>query len=433
MAIIILFMTTMTIVAQGGIDQPLAKINAGAEINQVGWDASGNILAVATLDGLRLYDINLQLVAQVRQGVVVNSVSWNPNGLQLAMTNGNAIEIWNWNSSTQSLTLAHTLHRSAESMAVYWSPDGARIASLEALEWDKGSSDLQPAIILIWDAKTFQLQKTIPGTYVFNRLYTLGNALDWKPNREPIIAGIGHRVRIVDNEMFHETGLIAYILDAVTGEIVKDISLLGPYALSIAWQPPSGDRITIGSELAVLWYEVSTGSFVNPLPSQSFDVQSLDWTGDGRFIASDGSVGDSVQMGAARFFASINNAGTRSLEWNPQFNRLAIATAGQNAELRIENPGLVPGFVFMPVANAGADVTITDANSEGVATISLDGSGSTDQDGAITSYQWSENNIVIAHGIHASVNLPLGTHIITLTVTDNQASFDTDEVIVVVR
>jgi hypothetical protein len=87
----------------------------------------------------------------------------------------------------------------------------------------------------------------------------------------------------------------------------------------------------------------------------------------------------------------------------------------------------------VPVADAGDDATVNDTDRGGSETVALDGSGSTDSDGTITSYVWTENSTQIATGSTASVSLSTGTHTITLTVTDNRGGTDTDDVVVIVN
>jgi ribosomal protein L14 len=89
-----------------------------------------------------------------------------------------------------------------------------------------------------------------------------------------------------------------------------------------------------------------------------------------------------------------------------------------------------------PVANAGADVTITQpANST-----TLNGSSSVDPDGSITSYEWTKINgptqYNIANGSSPSTvvnNLVPGTYSFRLKVTDNGGASASDTVVVTVN
>ncbi len=87
-----------------------------------------------------------------------------------------------------------------------------------------------------------------------------------------------------------------------------------------------------------------------------------------------------------------------------------------------------------PVANAGPDQSVTDIDGNGTESIQLDGSNSTDSDGSITNYRWSEGATVIANGATPTANhdFAVGTHTITLTVTDNGNATDTDQVVITV-
>ncbi|WP_282051452.1 PKD domain-containing protein, partial [Maribacter aquivivus] len=87
---------------------------------------------------------------------------------------------------------------------------------------------------------------------------------------------------------------------------------------------------------------------------------------------------------------------------------------------------------IQPIANAGNDMNVSDADNNGSETVALNGNGSSDADDSIVSYLWSENNIVIATGEQTSASFGIGIHNIMLTVTDENGSTDTDIVIVTV-
>lgn len=90
-----------------------------------------------------------------------------------------------------------------------------------------------------------------------------------------------------------------------------------------------------------------------------------------------------------------------------------------------------------PVANAGPDQTVTDINRNGVESVVLDGSASTDPQGSgtITEYRWTLGPTVLAAGPSptANVSLPLGVNTVTLRVTDAGALSSTDTVQVTVE
>ncbi|MDP4238244.1 MAG: family 16 glycosylhydrolase [Bacteroidota bacterium] len=84
------------------------------------------------------------------------------------------------------------------------------------------------------------------------------------------------------------------------------------------------------------------------------------------------------------------------------------------------------------VANAGSDIVALDKDKNGTETVVLDGSGSSNLDGTISSYSWTENGVEIATGAMPTLQMSRGIHTITLTVTDGNRNTATDQVIVTV-
>jgi thermitase len=85
-----------------------------------------------------------------------------------------------------------------------------------------------------------------------------------------------------------------------------------------------------------------------------------------------------------------------------------------------------------PVAHAGPDQTLTDSGGDGVELVTLDGSASTDSDGTIVSHEWREGSTIVALIAAPQVWLPVGTHTLTLQVTDDDGAIGTDSVVVTV-
>jgi len=80
------------------------------------------------------------------------------------------------------------------------------------------------------------------------------------------------------------------------------------------------------------------------------------------------------------------------------------------------------------VADAGQNQTVS-AGAACQAAVTLDGSGST---GAFT-FTWREGGSVIASGMNPQVTLPLGSHLISLTVEDAQGQTSSDSMVVLVQ
>ena len=86
-----------------------------------------------------------------------------------------------------------------------------------------------------------------------------------------------------------------------------------------------------------------------------------------------------------------------------------------------------------PTAKAGPDQTISDNDGSGAETVTLDGSGSSDPDGTIASYEWKEGATALGTTSIITSNFLVGVHTVTLTVTDNEGKTGTDAVVVTVQ
>ncbi|MFQ5649813.1 MAG: S8 family serine peptidase [bacterium] len=86
-----------------------------------------------------------------------------------------------------------------------------------------------------------------------------------------------------------------------------------------------------------------------------------------------------------------------------------------------------------PIANAGPDQTVTDSDGNGFETLTLDGSASFDPDGVIVAYQWTEGATVLGNTAVITSNFNVGTHNVTLTVTDNDGLTGSDNVVITVN
>ena len=87
-----------------------------------------------------------------------------------------------------------------------------------------------------------------------------------------------------------------------------------------------------------------------------------------------------------------------------------------------------------PVANAGPDQTVN-VGLGGLASVTLDGSGSYDPDGGVTQYLWSWTLNGVPYqvaGSNPTIQLPVGSHTISLNVSDGILTSAADQVVVTV-
>jgi hypothetical protein len=85
-----------------------------------------------------------------------------------------------------------------------------------------------------------------------------------------------------------------------------------------------------------------------------------------------------------------------------------------------------------PVADAGPD-QIVECSMHGATPVTLDASHSLDADGDTLSFVWrNAANVVVGTTAVTNVNVPLGTHIFTVEVSDGKGGIDTDDVTVTV-
>ncbi len=164
------------------------------------------------------------------------------------------------------------------------------------------------------------------------------------------------------------------------------------------------------------------------------DNRAVIWIND-TFIdsveADDGAAGLTISDAT---FASAINAGLNEIritmvDWGGavglNYKIDMTMTSAEDISDAVLTPANAAELNNAPIANAGPDQSVSTSS------VTLDASGSSDPDGNILIYTWSENGSDIATGENPTVTLAAGTHTITLTATDGELS-DTDEVTVVV-
>jgi hypothetical protein len=159
---------------------------------------------------------------------------------------------------------------------------------------------------------------------------------------------------------------------------------------------------------------------------------------DGYTVAVDGVDGSDVGANSSVTLPSLA-AGTYSigllgiaLNCQPATNPQSVdVVAGQTASAQFDVTCVTVNQT--PVADAGPTQTLGDADDSGSELVTLNGSASTDADGTIASWSWHVNRVEIGTGETLTLAAPVGVHTVSLTVTDDGGSVDTDEVSITVE
>jgi hypothetical protein len=192
---------------------------------------------------------------------------------------------------------------------------------------------------------------------------------------------------------------------------------------------PDGSTIvfvkTVAGKSSALWTMAADGTGAVALTDGTFPAATPAWSPDGASIA----------------FAGAPQAQFDIWTIAPDGSGLTLVAGGAGDQTAPTWQTIVAGDNLPPVANAGADATL-ECTSPAGATASLDGMGSTDPDSTSTAndivlYEWFDDfggpaEKFLGTGSELDVTLSLGTHTLTLQVTDSVGQTATASVVVVV-
>ena len=200
-----------------------------------------------------------------------------------------------------------------------------------------------------------------------------------------------------------------------TGTATFDVDLTARTAATLNLAHRFEKEVYAGGAFDVMRVQVSTNGGSTWTTLRQWDSRNpnqLAWTPQS--VDLDAYAGAPVKL--RFFFDSVDNVANAYAGWLVDNVEVTAAVTNQP-----------------PVANAGPDQTVADADNSGGEAVTLDGTGSTDPDGTITSYEWRESGAPIATGPTASVTLGVGAHLVSLTVTDDGGAADSDDVVITVR
>ena len=356
--------------------------------------------------GLWLYNIETEHI----EGTITNGnasvISWSPDGTYLAANSGlgnaETFQIYDADSKQMMLSFEQSVSPTSE---ILWSANSTRIATVTSRTID--IRDAASGDILL----VLSLSQT-DAAGIFS-------AAAWNSSTNQKMYGLVG----ADKKLF--------VWSTDTGNLLEEYDL--PFHTEALALSPDSTKLAIGNldgngNIAVL--DASTGTALMMLEvNQTEFPQTLIWHQNSIGLASFGGGSDG---GIIRLWDTVTGKqidtipvtgyiNTNTLEWFSPDTRLIYSTN--------QNPVI---FIQPPVAIAGLDQILTDSNNDSVETITLNGSESSDSDGSIIAYIWSEEGVEIANIVQPTVTLSIGVHTIILTVTDDDGAIATDEVVITV-
>lgn len=244
--------------------QVVVLVGHRGAVNGVAWSPNSRLLASGGDDGyLRIWDIPsqqmfLQLPQQGEPKSRITSVAWQANNEQYIAAGGYPLQVWNTNTGE----LAWEGNRDTSVLDTDWSSKSHLAFARDA------------ASVMIVDASTGRKISE-------SSLARTVNSIAWSPNESQLLLGTG----------FGETSIVR-VLD-VASKLETKIELELQEVMSVAWSP-NAHWCAVGDKTgAIQLLDAMTLKPILKLGGHMADINSLDWSPDGRYLVSssqDGTV-----------------------------------------------------------------------------------------------------------------------------------------------
>lgn len=215
--------------------------------NVVAWSPDGSTLAVATASGVSLFNARTaQLIRSFSPslartpflittsgsalssllprsgggGLGIEDVAWSPDGKEVSAYTGDGVSIWDVQNGSQIAHLSNVfLFNNVNSVRELWQPHGHLLATIECQD-----AACQTTRVSLWDTITRSVVKQYPDVYTF----------DWSPDGSQLSLVSAAKTRV-------------FIVDALTGQQVKQITSPQIHMITAIHWSPDGSRLMLGT------------------------------------------------------------------------------------------------------------------------------------------------------------------------------------------
>lgn len=361
----------------------------------------GRVVVRETSSGTIIFDQTLP----IEYLLIRARVAWSPTGDRLAAGVGSYIYIWD----VSDFTLIQSLMAGSEDALAYIEQNIYFPAGFLNIQWSSDGEFLfansTNVRITLW---SFQ-----DNTFMVDEIAGVSATSAILFANDQLISSIG-RYLDIQTQTYTRTRSDYYYCSPPVSSLAGDSSLTFVVAGNLRGCISEIELLT-GQEVA--FYQLY----------EDGSIRAVVWSPDDSMIAAVDTVGRLYQIDRATSeFTVLADVGVElyAVDWSPDGEQ--IAYGGAPLASGEDSFSIVSLTENTPTADAGADQITT------TTTVTLDGSASFDPDGEIVSYVWMLDSTEIATGAIAEVQLGVGVHEITLTVTDDDGATATDEVTITV-
>ncbi|MBC7872010.1 MAG: hypothetical protein H7Y09_14285 [Chitinophagaceae bacterium] len=282
------------------------------------WHPSGDLLTIATNNGIIIYDENLQEITRFVSHVGgTTALAWSPNGTKLATSgtsNDSSISIWNWLPETSTFTLDQTFLGNSSYeyfIKLAWSPDGAKLA-VQGVSGEDTAGNIVGRIE-IWNTGSWTLNQQ------FVEQLNPTNTLNWSQDGTLLAAGVYDGISVYSS----------YIVDVNVPELAIGISGPNSYSSVIL----NSSQFIVSADQRIGIYDIESGDLINTIQiintflrvnQSGRNLLGIDSLGNGQIV--------SVATGTTIFrFTAASNI--RDIAWSPNDENIGLITSDGTVQI----------------------------------------------------------------------------------------------------